>query len=153
MSSKMSKFEQMIKLEMEETRDKSISGLGKRYDALKGLLIWVDNCSTMLSAFFLIECDKCGGKDHFDYQCDCNSNAILATYNSDDKCHASMEVLEFVIFTGASELLAFTRGIEEKGESINDIYDTVRSIYNCCLDYFGDNALIKEEAGAPRRRG
>ena len=85
MSSKMSKFEQMIKLEMEETRDKSTSGLRKRYDALKGLLIWLHNCSTMLSAFFLIECDNCGGEDHFDYQCDCNPNAILASYNSDDK--------------------------------------------------------------------
>ena len=123
MSSKMSKFEQMIKFEMEETRDKSTSGLTKRYDALKGLLIWLDNFSTMLSAFFLIECDNCGAEDHLNYQCDCNSNTMLATYNRNDKCHASMEILEFVIFTGASELLAFMRDIEEKGEYPSHIYD------------------------------
>lgn len=98
---------------------------------------------TMLSTFFLIECDNRGTEDHLNYQCDCNSNAMLATYNSNDKCHVSMEILEFVIFTGASELLAIMHGIEEKGEYINHIYDTVHPIYNFCLVYFAVNSLIQ----------
>jgi hypothetical protein len=109
---KVTIFEHKIKLAMEETRDKSISGLRKRYDTIKGLLICVDNCSTMLCASYVLECDKCGSEDNLNYQCECNSDTILANYNSTDKCHASMEVLEFVIFTSASELLAFMHDVK-----------------------------------------
>ena len=102
MSSEMTVFEKM-KLAMEETRDKSISSLMKRHGIIKGLQIWMDNYSSMLCASYQLQCEDCGSKDHLNYQCEYNVDTILATYNSSDKCHASMELLELVLYTGASE--------------------------------------------------
>ena len=132
MSSTMNMFEQQVRQSMEETRDKSISGFKKRYEIIKESLIWVNKYASMLSASYLIKCDNCGTEDHhYNYQCECNPDTILAHYNIDDKCHVSMHVLEFVLFTGASEILSRMRNIDKECKTLVDIYGRVHPIYLC----------------------
>jgi hypothetical protein len=135
MSSEITLFEKM-KLAMEETRDESISSLMKRYCIIKGILIWMDKYSSMLCASYLLPCDNCRSEDHINYQCEYNVGAILETYNNCDKFHASMELLEFVFYTGAGELLARFRDIKEEDKSLDLIYGEVHPIYYLLMFLF-----------------
>ena len=102
------------------------------------------NYSSMLCASYQLQCEDCRSEDHLNYQCEYNVDTVLATYNSSDKCHASMELLEFVLFSGVGELLAHIRDIEEEDKALNMIYGEVHPIYCYLQDYFHDNALIKD---------
>ena len=52
MSSTMNMFEQQVRQSMDETRDKSILSLKKRYEIIKESLIWVNEYASMLSASY-----------------------------------------------------------------------------------------------------
>jgi hypothetical protein len=96
----------------------------------------------MICASYLLQCDHCGSKDHLNYQSEYNIDTILATYNSTDKCHASIELLDFVVYTAVGELLARIRYIKEEVKSLDMIYGEVHPIYYRLQYYFHGNALV-----------
>jgi len=131
-----------MKLAIEDKRDTNISSMVKRHRTLEELRIWVSDYSSMLCASYLLTCEFCGSIDHINYKCKCNIDTMLASYNSGDKCNASMELLEFVLFTGSLEVLTRIRDIEEESKALDKIYGVVQPIYCLCQDNFRDNALV-----------
>ena len=49
-------------------------------------------------------CTNCKTDEHLNFQCKYSDNPTLANYNI-DKSYASLEVVEYVLFMGASEML------------------------------------------------
>ena len=142
MSSKKTTFEQ-VKLAMEKEKIGTPEYLLKKREALNKWLIWVNDYSSILCASYQFVCEDCGSKDHIAYQCKYNIDPALASYNRDEfKSLVDMKVLEFVLFTGCLELLAFMRKIQKESQELDDTYKQVYPIYSYCYENFIDNALV-----------
>ena len=90
----------------------------------------------MICAAYPVPCEKCQSEEHLNYQCEYSINPILATYNSSDECHASMEVVKLVPPVGASEIIPRIRNTRVKCILLENIYKKVHPIDCICLDFF-----------------
>ena len=86
-------------------------------------------------------CTKCITDDHLNFQCKYFDNPTLANYNK-DKSYASLEVVEYVLFVGASEMLLRLRSIDVECEAFDRAFNSVLLIYLCCENNLSSNALL-----------
>jgi hypothetical protein len=68
---------------------------------IKEWLQKLDKWSSLICEEYSITCQDFGTEGHFTYQCKYNYDPVLATYNNEDKCNASMEVIQVVLYMGA----------------------------------------------------
>ena len=103
MSSKVNFVQQIIQA-LEETKDTSLSSLVARHELIKKLLDQLERHSLWLRANDGSYCTNCITYEHLNFQCKYSDNPTLANYNR-DKSYASLEVVEYVLFIGASEMV------------------------------------------------
>ena len=73
-------------------------------------------------------CTICITDDHLNFQCKCANNPNLANYNR-DKSYASLEVLEYIIFKGASEMVFRLGSIDVESEALDGVFNLVYLIF------------------------
>ena len=64
-------------------------------------------------------------------------------YNSSDKCHANMNIIEILLHIGASEILRRINNTRMKCILLETIYEKVHPIHCFFLDNFRDNVFVK----------
>ena len=117
-------FVQQIVQALEETKDTSLSNLVARHELIKKLLDQLERHSLWLRANDGSYCTKCITDDHLNFQCKYSDNPTLANYNR-DKSYASLEVVEYVIFIGASEMVFRLGSIDVKCEALDRAFNLV----------------------------
>jgi hypothetical protein len=76
---------------------------------------------------------------HLNYQCKDSNDEVLATYNS-DKCYASLEMVEYMLFQGAYEIIV--RLIGRVSKIVDGIQTMANSIFIFRQEYLFHNALL-----------
>ena len=122
MSSEITTILQMIQA-MEEKKDKSLSSLALRHEMIKKLLDRLELQSSLLCDHFKAHCTDCVSMQHLNYQCKYSNDQVLATYNNDE-CYASLEIIEYMLFMGASKIIVRFAG------RASEIVDGIQTIVN-----------------------
>ena len=80
---------------------------------------------------------------HFVFQCSHTYDESLASYNNGD---ATSEILEYVLFKGAHELLRKVMVLMMSGHSefLQMAYETLQYIVDHCQEHLSENALVIE---------
>ena len=79
--------------------------------------------------------------EHLNFQCEYFDNPTLANYNR-DKSYASLEVVEYVLFIGPSEMVLRLGSIDVKCEALDKDFNLVLLIYLFCKNNLSNNALV-----------
>ena len=140
MSSEINFVQQIIQA-LEEIKDSSLSSLVARHELIKKLLDQLERHSLWLRANDGSYCTNCITDDHLNFQCKYSDNPTLANYNR-DKSYASLEVVEYVLFIGASEMVFRLGSIDVKCEALDRAFNTVLLVYLFCENNLSNNALV-----------
>ena len=123
MSSEINFVQQIIQA-LEEIKDSSLSSLVARHELIKKLLDQLERQSLFLRFSEGAYCTNCITDDHLNFQCEYSDNPTLANYNS-DKSYTSLEVVEYILFIGASEMVFRLGSIYVKCEPLDRDFNLV----------------------------
>ena len=140
MSSEINFVQQIIQA-LEEIKDSSLSSLVARHELIKKLLDQLERHSLWLRANDGSYCTNCKTDEHLNFQCKYSDKPTLAN-NNKDKSYASLEVVEYVLFIGASEMVFRLGSIDVKCEALDRAFNSVLLIYLFCENNLSNNALV-----------